>query len=152
MTGFQVSTDDLEPAVSIGPRAAVNIDQLIHPGRKEIGSVEGRLNVISLAGRAPRFVLYETITRKAVSCRFTTERLEEIKAALGRRVLVTGLVTFNRKEEPQKITLESLLASARGVTAGIRGRTQDSGLLGYTQQLRATGAFSDSYSSVSEWR
>lgn len=107
VTGFRVTTDDFEPPLAITPRAAVNIDQLIHPGRKEIGSVEGRLNVISLAGRAPRFVLYETIRHKAVSCRFAPEKLEEIKAALGRRVLVTGVVTYNRKDEPQRIALES---------------------------------------------
>lgn len=89
------------------PRAAKNIDHLIRPRRSEIGSVEGHVNMISLAGSTPRFVLYETITKKAASCRFEVEKLDEIKMALGKRAVVTGVVSYNRKNQPHSINLES---------------------------------------------
>lgn len=106
ITGYKVQAQDGEP-VRIGPRSSINIAQLLLPGKKAIGSVEGRLNVISLAAKRPKMTVYAAITRKGVSCTFENNLLNEVKDALGKNVVVGGTITYNRKGEPQRIMTES---------------------------------------------
>ena len=106
VTGFHVSGDGPEPLV-LTAQAAVNVDQLVRPARKSLGSVEGRLNMISLAGARPKFEVDDALTKKPVACRFEPAMLEAVKEALGRRVFVSGMVTYNRRGEPLRVALDA---------------------------------------------
>lgn len=88
-------------------RASVNVEQLIKPGERSIGGVEGRLVAISIAGRAPRFTVIDSITHKPVACQFSDVHMERVKAALGQRVFAHGDLLYNRKGEPKKIILDN---------------------------------------------
>jgi hypothetical protein len=82
--------------------AASKVTAILKTRFKSIGSVVGKLEVISVHG-PPRFNVYDAVTHKAVSCHFEPERLEDIAAALGRRVVVTGVVHRNAHGEPLKV-------------------------------------------------
>lgn len=76
--------------------------------QRSVGSVEGRLAMISIQGRS-RFIVYHALTHKAVTCKFEAEKwLTKVKDALGRRVSVQGIVHFNAKREPVRVDVESL--------------------------------------------
>ena len=103
-----ISVSDLSKQVDVTAKASANIDQLIPARRRSIGGVEGRLEMISIH-RKPRFVVYHAVTRKGVTCRFDPEKLlEEVKDALGRRVIVSGTVHANAKNEPVRVDMERL--------------------------------------------
>ena len=53
------------------------------------GSVEGYLQMISLRGAA-KFNLYELLTDLRIECRFAEDLLDEARASLGHRVVVSG--------------------------------------------------------------
>jgi len=64
--------------------------------------VAGQLEMISVH-RTPTFNVYDTVTHKAVACGFDPARLDEIRAALGERVVVTGIVHRNTNGEPVRV-------------------------------------------------
>lgn len=72
------------------------------PPFKGIGSIAGQLEMISVHGN-PTFNVYDLVTHKAVACRFEVWRLDEIKAALGERVVVTGIVNRNAHGDPVRV-------------------------------------------------
>jgi hypothetical protein len=76
--------------------------------RVSLGSVEGRLEMISADSRM-RFILYQSTTNVAVTCLFSSEKLmEEGRIALGERVIAGGAVFSNAGGEPVRIEVESL--------------------------------------------
>ena len=106
MAGLEVTSP--ERRVEITARASANIDQLIPIRRRSIGSIEGMLEMISIHSK-PRFVVYHGRTRKAVTCRFGGEdMLEAAKEALGKRVLVLGVVHSNARGEPMRVDPERI--------------------------------------------
>jgi hypothetical protein len=99
---------DLHKTVALTARAAANVDQLRRVRHRAIGSIEGRLDVISVHGKMTRFIVYLSRTRKAVTCRFGQDQLETAKTALGRRVYVGGVVHSNAKGEPVRLDVERI--------------------------------------------
>lgn len=93
--------------VPISHKMVTNVDELIGPFYSTIGSVEGTLDTVSLH-RSPRIFVYHSITRKAVRCKFPMEMLEDVRRALGRRVIVSGIVQYNRQGEPIRVDMDSL--------------------------------------------
>jgi len=116
VTGYVVGGDDAEPELKITPQASVNVEELIKPGERTIGGVEGRLVGISIAGRKPRFTVIDAITHKAVACQFNDIVLEEVKMALGKRVFAHGDLLLNRRGEPRKINLDAFRVLEDGST------------------------------------
>ena len=102
VSGYRVTATRAKP-IEITARSAVHAEELIKPGRTVYGSVEGKLNVISIQGSKWRFVVFTTLAKKGVSCIFPKDRLAEVTASLGKRMLVSGMLTYNRKGEPQKV-------------------------------------------------
>lgn len=96
-----------ETTAIIRPEAALDLARLINVRYQEIGSVEGKLEMISIHG-APRFTVYHSITQRSVKCKFSTQLLDTVKDGLGRRVIVKGMVHFNYIHEPVKVDMESL--------------------------------------------
>ncbi len=94
--------------VELSALASLQIDQLLQPGHQAIGSVEGRIETISIR-RGQRFVVYQHRTQKAVSCRFEgDEWLERAKELLGHRVIVAGTVHHNARGEPTRVDLTDI--------------------------------------------
>jgi hypothetical protein len=101
-----------EARVSI--RGAANIIRLLPVHHKAIGSVEGTLEAVSLH-RGGRFTVYEHRTKKAVKSLFERDKwLEDIRAALGKRVEVGGLVEYNVRQEPLSIKVDRLRILGEG--------------------------------------
>lgn len=85
-----------------------NMRRALRVRDRSIGSVEGRLDQISVHGKAPVCVVYLHRTHKAVRCQFTSTMLDEVKAALGRRVIAAGIVSYNERHEPVRVALQFL--------------------------------------------
>lgn len=142
VTGFSVNTDLADPVV-ITPRAAVNVEQLIKPGERTIGAVEGKLVEISIRGKNPRVTVFDAVTKKGVSCYFGEALTDDIKMALGKRVFVHGELTYNRKGEPKSIRLNEFrvlhdkqLPTSRDLLAAIDNLTGDISTKEYLESVR----------------
>lgn len=94
-------------AVEISQRLAANVDELIKGKVKSIGSVEGRLETVSLHG-SPYFNVYERLSGEGVRCYFSEEQLEKVKSALGERVRVSGVIWSRRTGEMVSIQVREV--------------------------------------------
>lgn len=106
-----ITIQDMErqTTATIRPEAVTDISQLVNIRYQELGSVEGRLEMVSVHG-TPRFTVYHAITRRSVRCKFDANQLlDTVKEALGRRVIVSGLVYYNYKHEPVRVDLRKLV-------------------------------------------
>lgn len=88
--------------VEVTRRLAGNVDDLLGGKLESIGSVEGRLETVALHGRA-YFNVYDAVTGAAVKCYFPSEMLEEVRDALGRRVVVSGTLWSDRSGDVQRV-------------------------------------------------
>ena len=119
------SATDYERKVDVSEKASKTINDLLPVVRDSIGSVEGRLEEISIH-RRKKFVVYHAVTKKAVNCLFHDDALlDRVIAALGERVVVIGNVFSNAKAEPVRIDVIEfqLLDSSRRIptTAELTG-------------------------------
>jgi ribosomal protein L9 len=107
--GFIASA--IEPqhrSVSVNENAARTLRQLLPPIKQLEGSVEGRLETISIHTRK-KFIIYHAITHKAVTCTIETdEDLELAKRALGHKIVAFGLISINVKNEPLQVNVKSI--------------------------------------------
>ena len=88
--------------------ASNKIQALVGVRNKSIGSVEGRLELVSIHTRARRFNVYHAITNKAVRCNLPGDMEEQVIASLGKRVIVSGMVSYNLVGEPVKVEVYRL--------------------------------------------
>ena len=95
------------PQITITQRVAANVDELIGPRYSAIGSVEGRLEVISIHG-GYSFNIYDFLTALKIKCICEPETISELTAKLGRRVLVRGQIRSNAKGQPLSIRVEGI--------------------------------------------
>jgi len=89
-------------SATVSAETAAKVTHLLRPRYKTIGSVTGKLEVISIHGPA-QFNVYEDRTKRAVRCRFEKERLEEVVRFMDRRVTVTGIVHRNANGDPLRV-------------------------------------------------
>lgn len=97
----------LQRPVIITPKVAANIDTVIGPRYTSFGAIEGRLEMISIR-RFSRFGITHSLTGRSIKCRFQRELLDEVKAALGKRVVATGIVHYNAQGDPIRVDVEWL--------------------------------------------
>lgn len=116
ISGYSVDIGDAEPKLEITARASVNVEQLIKPGERTVGGVEGKLVAISIAGREPRFTVIEAITHKTVACQFGEALMDDVKKALGKRVFAHGNLLYNRNGDPKRIVLDAFRVLEDGAT------------------------------------
>ncbi|MGE0540936.1 MAG: hypothetical protein AB7R89_12230 [Dehalococcoidia bacterium] len=102
--------------VQLTARAAVNIDQLIKVRRRSVGSVEGKIETVSIHGR-PHVIVYQSGTRKAITSKFPPERADALLASakdvMGRRVNVAGVVYRNGRGEPMRVEVREIRTLGR---------------------------------------
>lgn len=104
---LMISDVERQHVATIKPESSADLSQLINVRYKETGSVEGKLEMISIHG-APRFTVYHAITQHSMRCKFDPRQFDVVKEALGRRVIVSGLVYFNFKHEPIRVDIEDV--------------------------------------------
>ena len=78
------------------------------PHHLSLGSVEGRLELVSLHPGRRRFNVCHALTGKTVRCSLPPELEEVAKGGLGKRVIVAGLVSYDEKGIPFSVQSERL--------------------------------------------
>lgn len=77
---------------------------------KEKATLVGKLEVVSVHGTQPLFVIYDPLTKKKIDCYFDEEYFEEIQAMLSlepHRVQVTGKARYDKNGNPISIRVEN---------------------------------------------
>jgi hypothetical protein len=75
----------------IGPLLAAHVEEILRPKERSLGTVEGRMEAVSIHGQS-YFNIYDRLTGKAVKCFFPEDMLERVRAGLGHRVAVSGII------------------------------------------------------------
>lgn len=83
-------------------RAHANVKEATRPRFAAIGSVIGRLGLVSTE-KARWFNVYDELTHRAVRCHYEHAQFEEVRAALRKRVIVAGLVRRNAQGLPLRV-------------------------------------------------
>lgn len=110
------------------------------PTYAEVSSLDGVLDLISVR-RGAHFGIEEHGTKRKVRCYFDGDLLEEVKDALGKRVVVEGTVRFRRDGTPTSIHVTSLFRrpiaeSVRKLKGSMPGFTGDLSAEEHVRQLR----------------
>ena len=82
--------------------------KLLSVHHRDIGAVEGRLDLVSLRPR--RFDIYDPVRRSVIKCDLPRELEKLVKDNLGKIVEVFGVISFNAQAEPLNIEVERLRA------------------------------------------
>ena len=77
---------------------------------KSIGAIEGRLELALVSGKGRWFNVCHAITGNAVKCELLEGFVDEFASNLGRRVIVSGLVSYNATGEPISIAIDRIRA------------------------------------------
>jgi hypothetical protein len=86
-------------------RVAANVDDLTRT-YEELTSFEGKLESATIHGRN-RFYIWDAFDGR-ISCRFSRERLDEVRELFGHRVSVYGKARFSRTGRPLSIEVLDL--------------------------------------------
>lgn len=84
-----------------------NIDAILKTPKDEIGSIEGKLHVISDRG-GYHFMIYDSLNERPVKCNFEENLLNKILSAFGKQVNVFGLIKYKEFGIPQSIQIENI--------------------------------------------
>ena len=106
-----ISDEEHPTPVIITQRLAANVDELIGVKDLYLGSVEGRLEILSVHGGFS-FAVYDALTGRKVICQSNPETLKEIidtlgSDVLGARVLVTGEVRTDVRGHPISVSVDN---------------------------------------------
>lgn len=106
-TGLVLSYVDTR--VQVTAHSLVNVKQLLRVRHRSIASIEGRLLTLSVRGE-PHFMVQDEHLQRSVTCKFGDDKLilGIAKEALGMRVNVSGLLSYNVKGEPLGMRVERL--------------------------------------------
>ncbi|MFC2009081.1 hypothetical protein ACFLUT_03405 [Chloroflexota bacterium] len=107
IAGLVVESPDTNELAEVGIDMGQLVSKLRGTRYAAQGSVEGTLETVSIH-RAPRFNVYHSITLRAVRCTLPEDLVAEAGGALGRRVVVSGLVHYNAVDEPVTVDVEAM--------------------------------------------
>lgn len=96
----------------ITPQTLTNVRRLTGAKYHAFGSIKGNLDAISVH-RDYEFRVWDETTHKAVTCKFTPEDLDRVKALLKQRVVVLGNLTSNSAGSPISISVEEIIPSPK---------------------------------------
>ena len=85
--------------IPLSSRLIANVEAVLAPEFKSIGTVEGKLEGLIIHGKT-RFLVFDPLTGRQVTCYFS-ERISyvEVLKAFGKRVAVTGIIRSRRSGE-----------------------------------------------------
>lgn len=109
---LRASVPHTDRHIEITAQSAENLRRLIRPVGESIGSVEGKLEGISLH-RGTSLVVYQAATEKAVTVRLPKgmqwgDVREEVYNLLGKRVSISGRLRRNQRGEPVRIEVSNV--------------------------------------------
>ncbi len=111
ITGITVSTP--EQHVELTKQIRANTERFLRPIFQHTGSVEGVLQMVSVAGGVPRFSVRDRLSGRAIRCTVPKERLPDVLAVFDRRVTVFGRVRTNERGDVLSIHMEDVQAFHR---------------------------------------
>ncbi len=88
--------------VAITKRIAAQVDDLLPGEHYEIGSIEGRMETITVHGGS-EFAVWDRLTGVRVACSFDEELLPQVHKSFNRRVLVSGRIRYTASARPESI-------------------------------------------------
>ena len=103
-----VTSDATKQMGRISHTMARQINRMLLNERITIGSVEGKLELVSIHKGNRKFNVYPSVTGKAVQCDLSLALEKEVIAALGQQVVVSGKIHRNLNGDPVKVTVEKL--------------------------------------------
>jgi len=94
-------------SVDLTPDASSNLEQLVGVRYRTHGSIEGRVELVSVRRGARRFKITESKTLRSIRCTLPDEAEMSVLEAIGtrRRVVVTGRIAYNAKNEPIRVEM-----------------------------------------------
>lgn len=101
-TGFTAEIVGTTDTVTLTKQASEHVVALSAPQFKALGSVVGRLDMIS-ARSGNRFGLSDALYHRPVICSIPEDAVERVKAAFKSRVLVSGIVHRNSIGQPVRV-------------------------------------------------
>ena len=90
---------------AISLSSAANVNKIMGIKYYDLGSVEGKLQVIS-ERKGLRFVVYDDLHDKAIRCYFDDDIINDVINAFSKRVSVYGLITYKAHGEPYSVKVE----------------------------------------------
>lgn len=99
--------DGSEP-VTLTRQVAINVDELIAPRLRSVGTIEGRLEGINIHAREAYATMYDPLDDSAIRCFFARDLLDAVTAAFGSRVAVFGEILSRPTGERYSITVSRI--------------------------------------------
>jgi hypothetical protein len=93
--------------VTCGRRTLENVEHLLAARFTDTGALEGILDEPTVRN-TKRFNLYDPLTNEKVTCHFSIEKLEEIRAAWTCRVAVYGDIRYDKHGKPISMVVKSI--------------------------------------------
>ena len=103
-----VTSDATGQTGRISHSMARQINRMLIKERVSIGSVEGKLELVSVHKGDRKFNVYHSVTGKAVRCDLSLSLEKEVIVALGQQVVVSGKVHRNLNGDPVRVAVERL--------------------------------------------
>jgi len=108
---------DISSLVYVGKSATLKVTQRISahvdmyqlPEKySEHGELEGRLGQVTAYQDVHEYCIFDPLTDRKIHCEFPMEELQRVRDALTKRVRVSGIVAYRRKDHsPQSIAVEN---------------------------------------------
>ncbi len=109
ITGITVITNGDEP-IQLTRQLAANVEQLTGPELSAIGTIEGRIETLTIHGRQV-FSLYDAVTGRRYECLFGKRvSLGDVTRVFGKRVAVRGIIRQRQGRDALRIEVTSLRA------------------------------------------
>jgi hypothetical protein len=91
--------------VTVNQRVIRNVDRILGGSLAEIGTIEGRLRMISDSGGL-HVGVWDALTDHSVRCNIPSELIEDVMAAFRKRVAVSGTIRYRATGEALSIDVE----------------------------------------------
>jgi hypothetical protein len=121
----QIRVQNGSEPVTVTRQVAVNVDELIAPWLRSVGTIEGRLEGIHIHAKEAYAWIYDPLDDSAVRAYFARDLLAQVIAAFGSRVAVFGEITSRPTGERFSITASRIEALPARKTC--RDRTRSAG-------------------------
>jgi hypothetical protein len=89
--------------VTLNQSVVLETTQVVTRPHRELSTLDGKLDLISVRSN-PRFVVEEHGTGRRVPCSFPDVWIERVKDALGKRVIVEGLIRYKWNGVPTSVS------------------------------------------------
>lgn len=106
----EVTVSTPEQSILLTVEAGQNLDRFLRPVYEHTGTVEGMLQMVSVAGGKPRFSVRDRLSGRSIRCTVPREHLQDVLGVFGRRVSVLGRVKTNERGDVLSIHMGSVEA------------------------------------------